>query len=72
MGDAGRPRTVTDDELLRIIRESDGPAVSARAVSEEVPLSRRCVHARLSELVDEGTLETKSLSDRSRIWWLAE
>jgi DNA-binding IclR family transcriptional regulator len=63
---------VSDEELLTVIRRSDGPAVTARAVAEELPLSRRCAHARLSELAEEGQVETKSLSDRSRIWWLTE
>ena len=67
----GRPRQVSDEELLRVIRESAGPAVTAREVANEVTLSRRCVHSRLTDLTEEGVLETKGEDERARMWWLA-
>ena len=70
MGAGGRPRSVTDEDLLEIIRESDAPTVNAREVADGVDLSRRCVHSRLMDLTDEGELETKSMNNGARIWWL--
>jgi DNA-binding IclR family transcriptional regulator len=72
MGTRGRPETVSDETLLGIIRESDDPAISTAEITEEVSLSRRCVHGRLSDLVEEGLLESKGKAGGSRIWWLAQ
>jgi predicted ArsR family transcriptional regulator len=72
MGEAGRPRRVSDEDILAVVRDSDGPAVNTGEVAEQLPLTRRCVHARLTDLAEEGTLETKTMGKRVRIWWIAE
>jgi predicted ArsR family transcriptional regulator len=70
MGAGGRPKTVSDEELLAAIRESDGPATTAREITEKVELSHRCVQRRLDTLAEEGRVKTRKTSDRTRIWWL--
>ena len=63
---------MSDEKLLAVIRESDGPAITTQEIASEVALSRRCVHSRLSELTEAGVLETKGGNKRARIWWLAD
>ena len=70
MGAGGRRKTVSDEELLEAIRASEPPTVNAHSLAEEVPLSRRCVHARLMDLVEEGKVKTRTLGGDSRVWWI--
>lgn len=44
--------------------------LTASDVMEAVECSRRTAHNKLSELVDEGTLETRKVGSRSRVWWI--
>ena len=72
MGQGGRPRTVSDEEILTAVRSTGGPAANTGEIAEQLPLSRRCVHSRLTDLAEEGTLETKAMGKRARIWWLPD
>ena len=54
----------SDDDILRVIRESEFPAVTARWVADTVEMERRPVHQRLEELHERGALERGKLSPR--------
>jgi DNA-binding Lrp family transcriptional regulator len=62
----------SDDDILREIRESEFPAVTARWVADTVGMERRPVHQRLDELHERGELKRGKLSPRVVIWWLPE
>jgi predicted HTH transcriptional regulator len=62
----------SDDDILRVIRESEFPAVTARWVADTVGMERRPVHQRLEELHERGELERGKLSPRVVIWWIPE
>ena len=62
----------SDDDILRVIRESEFPAVTARWVADTVEMERRPVHQRLEELHEHGELERGKLSPRVVIWWIPE
>lgn len=62
----------SDDDILRVIRESEFPAVTARWVADTVGMKRRPVHQRLEELHERGEVERGNLSRRVVIWWLPE
>ncbi len=47
----------SDDDILRVIRESEFPAVTARWVADTVAMERWPVHQRFEELHELGKLE---------------
>lgn len=61
----------SDEDILRVIRESEFPAVTARWVADTVGMKRRPVLQRLEELHEQGTLERGKLSPRVVIWWVS-
>ena len=60
----------SDEDILRVIRESEFPAVTARWVADTVEMERRPVHQRLEGLHEQGELERGKLSPRVVIWWI--
>ncbi|WP_266080603.1 hypothetical protein [Haladaptatus caseinilyticus] len=60
----------SDEDIVRVIRESEFPAVTARWVADTVRMKRRPVHQRLEELHEQGALERGKLSPRVVIWWI--
>lgn len=68
----GRPRSVSDEEILEVFRESDEYVLTTAEVADELGVSRRTALRRLSGLADEGTVERKNVGDRSAVWWLPD
>jgi hypothetical protein len=62
----------SDDDILRVIQESEFPAVTVRWVADTVAMERRPVHQRLEGLHERGELERGKLSPRVGIWWIIE
>lgn len=50
-------------------REDRARPLTATDVMESLDCSRRTAHNKLNELVDRGTLETRKVGARSRVWW---
>ncbi|WP_327053881.1 PAS domain S-box protein [Halomicrococcus gelatinilyticus] len=61
----------TLDATLAAFHETDPPGtpLTASEVAEELDCSRRAAYDRLMQLSDRGTLETKKVGARGRIWW---
>jgi hypothetical protein len=72
MGSSGRPRTVTDDEIIRFLRESTDPVLTTSEVGEGLEVSRRTAQRRLSALDDEGRVGRKDVGARGAVWWALE
>jgi predicted ArsR family transcriptional regulator len=58
------PEETTDDDILRVIRESEFPAVTARWVANTLKIERPSAHRRLEELHEDGEVERRKLSLR--------
>ncbi|SEA07579.1 hypothetical protein SAMN04488065_1709 [Haloplanus vescus] len=51
-------------------REDMARPLTAGDVMDALDCSRRTAHNKLSTLVDRGTLETRKVGARSRVWWV--
>jgi predicted transcriptional regulator len=75
MSDGSKPGPkpkVSDEEILRLFRESVDPVLSTAEVTEEVPLKRRATYDRLVALDEQGKLDSKQIGGRNTVWWLTE
>ena len=59
MAKSGPEPKVSDKEVMDVFRESDEPFLQASEVAEQVSISRRAVHNRLTNIVDEGSMLSK-------------
>ncbi|MFA9424957.1 ArsR family transcriptional regulator [Natronorubrum sp. A-ect3] len=51
-------------------RSDYGRPLTADDVMDALECSRRTAHNKLNELVDRGTLETRKVGARGRVWWI--
>jgi DNA-binding Lrp family transcriptional regulator len=51
-------------------REDRARPLTANEIMEALDCSRRTAHNKLNELVNQGTLETRKVGARSRVWWV--
>lgn len=72
MGEAGRKPTVGDDEILRMVALSPDPIVTAPELAEKLDMTRQGVNYRLSDLVERGFLESRSVGSHAVVYWLTE
>lgn len=68
----GRPKKVSDNEVMEVLREADDPVMTAREIGDALGESRRTLHRRLDELHDEGLVEKKTVGGRSVVWWIGD
>lgn len=68
---AGREKTVSDEEILQLFRESPDPVLTTSEVAEEFDFSNAGAGKRLKELVREGRLDMKR-AGRNPVYWLDE
>ncbi|PSQ57417.1 response regulator of citrate/malate metabolism [Halobacteriales archaeon SW_8_68_21] len=64
--------TLTDDNVLAVLRDAEDPVLSAKEVSERMDCSAEAARQRLHDLKDSGMVKTKTVGARARIWWLVE
>ena len=50
-------------------REDLARPLTAADVMDELDCSRRTAHNKLNALVEDGTLETRKIGSRGRVWW---
>jgi predicted ArsR family transcriptional regulator len=62
--------TVTDDEIIEILRDSGDPAYITSEVAEMLDMSAEGTRNRLQDLHDEGRLCKKKPNRQSTMWWL--
>jgi len=60
---------VADETLRAVFRDSDDPVLTAKEVSESVPLTRQMVLERLAQLCGDGDLNRKN-TGRDVVFWL--
>ncbi|WP_273837110.1 ArsR family transcriptional regulator [Halococcus sp. PRR34] len=71
-GNARHADHIPLDAVLSVFEGRDDHArpVTASDVIQTVGCSRRTAHNKLNELVDRGTLKTRKVGSRSRVWWI--
>jgi predicted ArsR family transcriptional regulator len=72
MNPGGRPRTVTDEEIVQFLRESGERVLTTSEVASALDVSPRTAHRRLSSLDDEGRVGRKDVGARGAVWWALE
>ena len=63
---------VSDEEILQVFRQSADPVLTASEVATDLPIKRRSVYDRLSQLEEEDILESKKVGGRTTVWWLPD
>jgi len=65
---------VEPDSVLEAFDERTDHAepLTARDVAEETGIARRTAHNKLALLVERGTLETKKVGARGRVYWIPQ
>jgi DNA-binding MarR family transcriptional regulator len=68
---AGRPKSVSDADILRHFRDAAAPFLFTTELAELIDMSQQGAYSRLKELEQAGYLKSKSMSEKSsRAWWL--
>lgn len=67
-----RTRVFMTDDVLEVMRQSDEPFITVGEITKQVDVTKKTVHDRLQELVDEGEVHRKKVGARAVIWWLPE
>lgn len=68
---AGRPKRVSDSEILEAVALTKGPA-TAKEVGQRVDMARSGVNKRLDELVDAGLIHEKKVGANAKVYWLTD
>ena len=63
------PETVMD---VFDARDDAARPVTATDVVDELGIARRTAHNKLNALVERGTLDTRKIGARGRVWWIPE
>jgi Mn-dependent DtxR family transcriptional regulator len=67
----GRMPTVSDEEILDVIRTADPPFLGTREISNELPIKKNGTLNRLNELEEAGEVRSKKVGT-VLIWWIPE
>lgn len=66
---AGRKPTVSDEDILSVFTNTADPVLTTSEVAEEIGLGRRGTLDRLTNLAEEGLLQTKQVGNAGAVWW---
>lgn len=69
MGERGRKKTVSDEEILRRFAYSPDPAFFTSEFTDVFDMSRQGILSRLDDLEDQGYLRSKKAAGR-RVFWI--
>jgi len=62
--------TVTDDEIIELLREQNDPAYNTSEIADMVGMTTDGVRNRLEDLRKAGRICRKDSSRRCTMWWL--
>lgn len=65
------PSAIAKSAVLAVFDRRDRPdePLTAPEVADRIGCARRTAHKKLTQLTDEGELETKKVGARGRVWW---
>lgn len=67
---AGREKTMTDAEIVDVIRQHPDRAVTATEVADRVDMTNTGVLKRLNQLAENDQLTRKKVGGRAVVWWV--
>lgn len=68
----GRPKRVSDKEILQEIALARGPVVTAGELAEKLEMNQSGVYKRLNDLVDQGLVKERKVGASAKVYWLSE
>jgi len=60
---------VSEQDILKVFDRADEPVLTAKEVSDELPISRDAVTYRLNKMHEEDVVGKKETGARSVAWW---
>jgi len=68
----GRPKDVSDEEILKQIKLARGPVVTATELADRVDISGSAANKRLKKLVEKDLVRKREVGARAVVYWLTE
>lgn len=68
----GRKPRVTDEEIIEVFRVAKTPVLTTTMAADELPIGKRALLNRLTDLEEEGKLESMDVGPRGKVWWAPE
>lgn len=68
----GRKPRVSDEEIIEVFRVAEIPVLTTTMAADELPIGKRALLNRLSNLEEEGKLESMEVGPRGKVWWVPE
>jgi predicted ArsR family transcriptional regulator len=68
----GRPKRVSDAEILREIKLASGPVATAPELSDRLHMQNSGVNKRLDDLVAAGLVRQREVGASAVVYWLSE
>ena len=63
---------MSDEEILEVLREADEPVMTTGEIAEQLPIKRRGLRDRLTQLYEEGMIGRKDVGRQGPVWiWYA-
>lgn len=69
---AGRPRRVSNEEILRTFIDRPEPVSKIDDVVPHVDLTKSGLYKRVQELLELGYLDSKSTGSSGKVYWVTE
>jgi len=67
----GRSPVVTDEEILRVLRDMTDPVSTSSELADELPINRAGVYKRLTQLEKDGYVDGKKIGP-GKAYWITE
>ena len=69
---SGRPKTFSDEELLKRIDQHKEPFCTATELAKMLEVTNSAVLKRLKTLEESGEIESKNVGSRAKVWWIPD
>lgn len=60
---------VDDNTILKVFEAAETPVLTAKAVADELPITKDAVLYRLNKLADEGRVGRMQAGSNAVVWW---
>lgn len=64
--------TITPDDVIAVIRETDAPVVTAKEVGEQLGCTAEAARQKLLTMLDHGTVKRRKVGAGAVVWWLVD
>jgi len=68
----GRAKTMSDEEIISLVREHPDRAVTAKELAEVVEMTSQGLLKRLNDLEDRGPVTKKTVGANAVVWWVPD